>query len=265
MTNVYFGLRMPPVTAPDVMASLLTTLCTFAEVQPHRYGDCEPVRTRFHRADVGRIAAQSVRGPDFLWETSRRAVAGVLSPREGLGEHTADVALFVDPDRLKGLDFLGELLRRLSAEFGAVFGYLHFLTDPDVCSGRLSKTARHAPPNDPYLNVNRYHLARYVPDLYWATVFGPRYVSLFGRETLLSAPAATVRELTKDVIYLQLTPDLLDVALDFPAFDAVRRTVKAHLNHDAFFDPLLGVDHPYQAPDFGWEEPKTRPSAMFGT
>jgi hypothetical protein len=59
MTNVHLGLRMKPVTSTGAMASLLSTLCEFDEVVPHRYGDTEPLRTRFDPADIGSIAARA--------------------------------------------------------------------------------------------------------------------------------------------------------------------------------------------------------------
>jgi cytochrome P450 len=67
-------------------------------------------------------------------------------------------------------------------------------------------------------------------------VFGPPYVKLFGRERLLSAPVANVRELAPDTIRLQLTEDVAAVSDDPEAFEEARERVQRHLGKEAFFD-----------------------------
>ena len=72
-------------------------------------------------------------------------------------------------------------------------------------------------------------LSRYLPDVYWTTVFGPAYAKHFGRERLLTTPARQVTELTGGGTYLQLTKNPLDAARDYRVLDSARRRVKEHL------------------------------------
>src|SRR5882757_6757942 len=83
------------------------------------------------------------------------------------------------------------------------------------------------------LFVTTHDLSKYVPDVYWTTIFGAPYVKLFSREKLLSAPAHRVEELENGSVVLQLTPDLRDTVTDEAAFEGVRKAVKDHLDSDA--------------------------------
>ena len=102
-------------------------------------------------------------------------------------------------------------------------------------------------------------LRHWLPDIYWATVFGPDYIKLFGMEHLLSTPAYRVEEISDDVIFIQLTPDMND---PFNYFDEVmnaREKVKNHLGQECFFHKDRAYnwyDHPkksgkvYRVPTF---------------
>jgi hypothetical protein len=93
-----------------------------------------------------------------------------------------------------------------------------------------------------------------LPQLQWGTLFGAPYVRLFGRDKLLSAPAAVVEELGPEMIYLQLTQRITNVTDDLSAYFALRRRVKEHIGADCFFHPHQGRG-PYRAPTFALEPP----------
>lgn len=100
------------------------------------------------------------------------------------------------------------------------------------------------------LFVTTHLLRHWLPDMLWATVFGPAYVRMFGKERLLSAPAYLVEELGPQTIYLQLTPNLADIEERFAEVMAARERVKLHLGTDAFFQAALAYDrrqHPGNA------------------
>jgi hypothetical protein len=67
-------------------------------------------------------------------------------------------------------------------------------------------------------------LQRYLGDLYWATVFGPRYVDLIGRDRLLASPAYETRELEYGGVYVQVTKDMLDPKRRPAEFDEARQS-----------------------------------------
>jgi hypothetical protein len=87
-------------------------------------------------------------------------------------------------------------------------------------------------------------LRRWIPDLFWATVFGPAYVRLFGRETLLSVPAPVVTEISRDLIVVQLSESLSDMHERFEEVDRVLFLAGggAWLTIAMLAMPLLGID-----------------------
>jgi hypothetical protein len=140
------------------------------------------------------------------------------------------------------------------------------------------RTGRPIVPNEPLIGPVRYYLAadensrgtedtahteknlyvvtldlnKWLPDIYWTTVFGRPYVELFSRERLLSCPAYRVKELDNGSIVVQLTPELKDIAAEEAAFERVRQDARNHLDTDAFFNPAKGVDYRYRVPEFVW-------------
>src|SRR5262249_23931444 len=95
-------------------------------------------------------------------------------------------------------------------------------------------------------------LRKYLPDIYWMTVFGRPYLELFSRERLLACPAYRVKELENGSIAVQLTPELKDIATEEAAFERGREDARNHLGNDAFFDVAKGMDHRYCVPEFVW-------------
>ncbi len=92
-------------------------------------------------------------------------------------------------------------------------------------------------------------LSSYLPDLHWATILAPSYVSLFGRDCLLAAPAPHLEVLPYGGVLLRLGHDLEDLQAHFERFHAIRCAIKEHLNSNALFDPRLAPDHQYEVPD----------------
>jgi hypothetical protein len=93
------------------------------------------------------------------------------------------------------------------------------------------------------------HIDKYLPGLFWVNVFGRPYLEIFGRERLLSSPAAQIREGTNRIA-LTTTSLLEDTAASWSEFKAIRNRCTNHLNSDAFFDSALGAGHPYRTPEF---------------
>lgn len=98
-------------------------------------------------------------------------------------------------------------------------------------------------------------LRHWLPALPWATVFGDAYVRMFGMERLLSAPAFKVEKLSDSAVYIQLTPNLNNLEVDYESFHATRLRVQAHLGNEAFFDaarayPLRGPMGTMTTPEF---------------
>jgi hypothetical protein len=100
----------------------------------------------------------------------------------------------------------------------------------------------------PWLLLGPRDLTSYLPNLYWAQIFGPPWVELFGADTLASTPAFRVEEVAPGHWLVQLTEHLADVVDEHVAFEAVRSRAKSHLGADAFFSAERGPSGPYRAP-----------------
>lgn len=93
-----------------------------------------------------------------------------------------------------------------------------------------------------HISFTTHVLRHWLPDVFWATVFGPAYVKLFGKENLLNAPAAVAQEIGENMIYIQLTDKLSD-AVDHPEeLNEVRKTFKKSQSVDAFYREDCGFD-----------------------
>jgi hypothetical protein len=147
-----------------------------------------------------------------------------------------------------------EMLERASEAFSADFGYIHRTTETEMPRGLANGTMGFldtAKTEKSFL-VPSHVLLKFVPNIYWMTVFGRPYVRLFSRERLLSCPAHRTKELENGSIVVQLTPDLKDTIAEEAAFERVRQDVRDHLGNDAFFDPVKGLDYQYRVPEFSW-------------
>jgi hypothetical protein len=147
-----------------------------------------------------------------------------------------------------------QLLECAAAAFLADLGFIHKITDTEVPKGRANGSISFldAAHTEKHLFLVTHRLNKFLPDIYWTTVFGRPYVELFSRERLLSCPAYRVKELDNGSIVIQLTPELKDITAEEAAFERVRQEVRNHLNNDAFFDLAKGLDYRYRVPEFAW-------------
>ncbi len=146
------------------------------------------------------------------------------------------------------------LLSRATSEFSADFGFIHYATDLEMPRGIENGSMAYldVQKKTKYLFVTSHDLWKYIPDIYWMTVFGPCYVDLFSRERLLSCPVHRVLEFENGAVAIQLTARLTDTADDQAAFENLRNEVRAHLNCNAIFDVRKGATHKYTVPEFVW-------------
>lgn len=101
---------------------------------------------------------------------------------------------------------------------------------------------------------NTVRLRKGIRDLSWVTVFGGPYLELFGRERVLTTPAAVVRELSNGAVALTLTEGLNDTNEAWESYKVDRDRCKAHLDSDAFLDASMPPDHVYRVPQFRFPE-----------
>jgi hypothetical protein len=208
---------------------------------PHRFGHCEPLPEIMGTFDVERLARQWSGG--FFWTSNRGVGEGRVWPENDYNGH-ARVRLSgkATPREYRpAVTFLLQLSELLRPDFA----YVHLFTEREAAERAYEMLYPYS------IGVTTHELRKYLPDLVWGTVFGPPYVRLFGRETLLSAPVHLARELGEETIYLQLTESLADLQTDYDRVDQVREATKDHLGRDAFLDMAYGQLQIYNAPPAG--------------
>jgi hypothetical protein len=211
--------------------------------RPERFGRWEPVRKPYDREGALKQWSWCM-----LFEKRKprlsTSIFGLLGPTPNLSS-VSTRGSFTEVM----LPLLANACLELAKPFDCVFGYVHSLTSLDFSRGRQSQTimisAQHVG-----LLIGAQQLERFLPDVYWGTLFGSAYIDLFGRERLLSAPCFKAEEVSPQLIYLQMTEKLSDCLKKPDEVDAVRARVRAHLDCNAIFDPALPSDHEYAVPDF---------------
>ncbi len=240
--------------------ALLSRLCEYEQLVPQKCGVYDPLNVPFDRTQIGHIVSQVWHEHGFNWKREKPKQEGMIKP-ELLPHRHASVHLAVWDKALSQV--LIRYLRSEAVELRADIGYV----EPDWPGKTGSNSAffeRSSPliAQEQFDQIGRgYHsiqLKNFLVQLKWATVFGPPYVRMFGRDKLLSAPAAVVDEIAPEMIYMQLTPTVDDIAANVPAYFSLRRQVKDHIGPDAFFEPAKGKG-PYRVPKFDlapWPESK---------
>ena len=246
MATLYaFVFSLSPFTTREEMERLLHVWrknCPDSLPSKFSYGDS---RTR-HKLDLSNVP--KIEDDDF--SISLHGIhSGLLFGRidkarygAGLPSHSV-IHLEFESERVDH-DRLCDLIRELGQTFRADFAFLHAITEFDL----QNKFAGHVHVVGPktFMFLTTHILRRYLPDLFWLSVFGEPYIELFGRDCLLTTPAFDI-ESKEGVIAIQLTKALEDCLVSPMKVQRSRHLAKTHLNHSAFFAQL---EQSYQAPSF---------------
>jgi hypothetical protein len=223
------------------------------ELLPTVADDHEPVRRKFDPDDLdGALAPWSTR----FWIASRTLpnVRVNFLGSHGATNSTAHINIPVRGARSPYIGSLERLVLRLCEVWKPDLACVHALSDgeaaeaiakrrPDIIvTNRLSLAAE--------MSVGfTKQLEKGLPTLYWVTVFGPRYVDLFGRERLLRAPWASVVEADYGILGRITEEPPNDES--WPKFRASRDAVIEALGPEAFW-PSAG-----RVPDLSLLPPET--------
>jgi hypothetical protein len=257
MTSTFLEILSPlPLNRKEDARRLIGLWAELApNILPDRAGTHEPLKQRFSIADLGGL----LEGWEYqvLFErVSKPKSRSSVFMQYGPHRRHSSWAISIDDPQDVNLPNLLNLLGRASTEFSADFALIDKPTRQDIeiglasCSISYLSTAK----TKVSLFVTTHLLRKYVPDIYWVTVFGKPYVDLFSRERLLSTPAHCVRELENGSVFIQLTEFPGESGEGPNSYQARKALAKNHLNSDAFFDPGKGVDYRYFVPEFSWLE-----------
>lgn len=256
MTDVFFEILSPlPLNRHQDARKLFQLWADNAfHFLPNRWGLYEPLRHHFSLSTLD----DAIRTWEYAYHVKRTAspkLSGSIFMQYGplRGDHATWTIYLKNIKDFEQHSFC-QLLECAAATFSADLGFVHKITDAEVSRGRANDSIGFldAAHTDVHLFIVTHHLNKFLPDIYWTTVFGKPYVQLFSRERLLSCPAYRVKELDNGSIVVQLTPELKDITAEEAAFERVRQEARNHLNNDAFFDLAKGLDHRYRVPEFVW-------------
>ena len=196
---------------------------------PDLWGYVEPLKSKFSAEEIPRIILGWTQNVFWKRKRSPKAEGSAWSDWSDWPKHGWLV--------LDGLNFhvaassIVSFLERAANALVADFGVAHMVAPHEIESGQASKTVM-----DGNLGVTTHQLRKYIPDLYWVTVFGEPYVELFGKERLLSVPAYLVKELDYGGVWIQLCESPLEFVSDYERVNRSRQQAKEHLGLNAFFD-----------------------------
>lgn len=258
--TTFAEVSFPVITESSQLADLFRLMCKHRSLTIARYDSHEPIRRIFAVDSIDDIARSLIDTKTLYWIGIDHIASGAIDLRKGLGKQTAWLSVWTNVDKLESASILSELLMDVASRFGATYGYMHYISDPEIRNGNIGDTVKGNASNPSMMVMTRWKLVRCLPDLYWANIFGPEYVELFGgRERVLSTPAPTIKELAPNTFYIQLSNDILDFVNRYDEIDALRERVKEHLGRDCFFDYETKFGGVYRVPNLGWKEPSRPP------
>jgi len=253
MTHVVLEFLSPHPLKKDAGRALLELWRDLLpEYFPDRCGNSEPIR---HPMDTEHIEeALTFWAWPFLARRRKAKVNCAVFMRHPKNLIHSTFKLDVPHDSsIQGP--LLEFLKKTCTEFEADLGLIHPLTQHEIVRGKIDGTIESLNTNSTLHSfyITTHQLRKNLPNLYWATVFGPAYVAFFGRDKLLTSPAPHVAPLTENSILIRLSDNLSDLESDFATVDQSRQVVKEHLDSNAFFDSKQSALYAYNVPEFVWK------------
>ncbi|WP_338510320.1 hypothetical protein [Burkholderia gladioli] len=233
----------------DFLDAVRTYCSLLPSIAPEKWGWWEPLDRKFDLIEFERLMATMGQCDTVFWKRSLqpRSEGAFLvrwsSKSKRLRDTHAKINLTVECRQIDQGDLIN-WFQIATVRSKGHFAFMDTLTDVYRDFGIASESA---PYGDRFM-MSTHVLRHWLPDVFWANVFGPPYVKLFGKERLLSAPVSVAKELAGDMVYLQLTDSIGDVAVDPLALRNCRDRVKRHLNIDAFFDVNRKYDRSEKGP-----------------
>jgi|GEM_PF-4107990 len=262
MSSTFLDIFFPPVMLNDDLEFLLGLFCSYRPLTIGTFDDHEPIRNRFDPSNVPAMARRLYNWPVFYWKGAEGIANGVVHTSDGIGQQTASVGIRTSIEQFDRPGDLPEFQKQIVERFGAVYGFIHYLSAQEVAVLAASDTLSEGR-GDPMLFINRRNLLRCIPNIYWSNVFGPEYVELFGgRDRVAHAPAPIVREIRPNTFYIQLSDNMKDFGEHHTEMMGVRERIKDYLGRDCFFDSANGFDWSYRVPSLGWKEPTWKPITL---
>jgi hypothetical protein len=243
---------LSPLTleAPSDFIHTVQTFCaSVPQLMPGKWGWSEPLDRNFDVEDIDALIPENGICQTIYWQRKDRPKAeGSLAVRwrsqsPKVRDTHSNISFTVQMGQVDQ-SALVNYLKAASLRSKADLALLDTLTEP---YRNFAIESGSAPYGERFMVVT--HLLRHwLPDVFWATVFGPPYVQLLGKERLLGAPAYVVEEIGPDMIYVQLTESLAGALEDSAGLQSQRKLFKEHFLSNAFFISGQGYDRLQRGP-----------------
>ena len=217
------------------------------DLSPQKFGNHQPLKIPFEHGRSNKLR-ENWRWP-FFWTRVKPRVNGCVLPSPPKVVHSSFemVMQFTSANAAKSRLVLEEV----SKQFCPDFAFLHPYSEADQARGSANSSLIVLQKGkNYYVSVPAWVLGKFIPDLYQITIFGTAYVGHFGLKKLLSAPAASVKQLTESCVCIQLLDSLTDRSDGLKILEETRAAVKKHLGEDSFFDAQKGPTFAYATPKF---------------
>lgn len=219
-----------PSFGHDLLQTLVVELPDF---RPLRFGETEPLRHTWSDRLIERADAIWPAGPrPFMFE-GREGRWGFVASISGNHIHSTLLLRAADPypDDAPALEFFTAVAAKVRADFGLI----HVVTETEA----KRATARGLLPvsdGEGLFMVTSHHLLLGIPDIYWVTLFGSKYVEILGRASFASLPTGDALFVGEDLVIVKAVAESREIIRQPDRFDEARRGIIEHLGPDAFVD-----------------------------
>ena len=225
--------------AADFVSMVRQQCALMPSYVPNRWGDFEPLKNVFDAKEIEALVdSSSNRGQQITWKrTGKPRASGTWFPRLKMlapmfdAQATVTITVMDEIQQFEAVSYLEKAGASLEADFG-------FIDSWDSSDKEYSDFLSRAEALNigGFLYVTSHVLRHWLPDVFWANVFGPPYVRMFGLERLLDSPVFRAKQIGQEAVCIQLTESITDVHEKPELIKMLRHEVKEHLGVDAFFD-----------------------------
>jgi len=233
----------------------LELLClSLGNQPPDRYGSIEPLRRGDFVGDLDKVLEEWHQGLHSLdWKRDKPNLTGGFHG-SWLPDFLHSNECVITKDAAKDQAWLCSYFEAASNQSLADYAVLHVVGQQDVDRSRASGgwvSSGSTKLGDYTLFPTTHRLRGGLPNMFWSTVLGRPYVSIMGRNRLLSCPDADVVELDYGGIRVTSRLPFWAARTEPEAFENWRDTVREHIGREFFVDaPVYGKTA--RVPQFEW-------------
>jgi len=230
------------ISSPDVASAVIERVLAEGEgFAFDRMGHEEPLKRRFRPEDAATLWAENTSTRDslevgwFIAEKKTQPHGSMMAhwQRKPRGLWLNWISLWADEEYFRTAEKIQrvlDLMAELSHFVGSGYGLGHHdaerkakgWVDEILPGGRKAKTTITLKSQEGLI------------DLWWANLFGPPYVDLFGEERIQNCPAREVRKIGAKAYLVLTAPTPFDWSLQEAR--ELQERAKRHLGLEAFFD-----------------------------